>query len=71
MVEWVKRASLIQIPAWKRSSAVEVAGTGVKVEEYGVVDPKSNEVGLPGYDHGVKEAEKRNQSENASKSLSS
>ncbi|MCJ1232591.1 hypothetical protein MMC14_000544 [Varicellaria rhodocarpa] len=66
VIEWVKRASPIQVPAWKKSPAVEVAGTGVKVEEYGVVDPKSNEVGLPGYDHGVKEAEKRNQSENAS-----
>ena len=64
----MKRASPIQIPAsWKKSPAAEVAG--VKVEEYGVVDARRDEVGLPGYDHGVKEAEKRNRSENASESF--
>ena len=68
IVEWLKRASPIQIPTRKGAQAVEVAGTGTTVDAYGVVDPKSDEVGVPGYDHGVKEAEKRNRSENASKS---
>ena len=50
------------------TQAVGVPGTGRKVEEYGVVEGGSgSEVGVPGYDHGVKEAEKRNKSENASK----
>lgn len=39
-----------------------------KAEEYGVIDPETAEIGLPAYDHGVKEAEKLNESENASKS---
>ena len=38
---------------------------GKKLKEYGVPS-KSEEVGVPGYDHGVAEAEKRNQSEDAS-----
>ena len=53
---------------WKGTQAVEVVGARTTVEAYGVVDPKSDEVGVPGYDHGVREAEKRNSSENASKS---
>lgn len=39
-----------------------VAGAGQNVEE-----SQSDEIGLAGYDHGVKEAEQRNRSENASK----
>ena len=66
-MDWLKRASPIQIPTRKAAPAVEVAGTGTTVEAYGVVDPKSDAVAVPGYDHGVKEAEQRNRSENASK----
>lgn len=44
----------------------EVKGIGPKVEEYAVVDSAKDEVGVPGYDHGVKEAEERNKSEDAS-----
>ena len=70
-VEWIKRASPIQIqlPPWMKTRSAEVAGTGVQVDSYRVVDPQGNEVGMPGYDHGVKEAEQRNKSENASKYL--
>ncbi|KAL9116303.1 MAG: hypothetical protein Q9187_007174 [Circinaria calcarea] len=66
IVEWLKRASPIQIPTRKAAPAVEVVGTGTTVEAYGVVDPKNDVVAVPGYDHGVKEAEQRNRSENAS-----
>ena len=46
-----------------------VAGEETKVETYGVA-MKGQEVGVvPGYDHGVEEAEKMNRSENASKCL--
>ncbi|MCJ1255710.1 hypothetical protein MMC24_003527 [Lignoscripta atroalba] len=75
IVEWFWRAFPLRIPALEGRSgsgdgetqAVGVPGTGRKVEEYGVVEGGSgSEVGVPGYDHGVKEAEKRNKSENAS-----
>ncbi|KAL9633648.1 MAG: hypothetical protein Q9204_003309 [Flavoplaca sp. TL-2023a] len=39
---------------------------GAQVEEYGSVNPNRDEVSLPGYDHGVTEAEERNESEDAS-----
>ncbi|KAL9138558.1 MAG: hypothetical protein Q9175_000240 [Cornicularia normoerica] len=42
-----------------------VVGEETKVEGYSVVKGDA-EVGVAGYDHGVKEAEKRNESENAS-----
>ncbi|KAL8717584.1 MAG: hypothetical protein Q9225_005186 [Loekoesia sp. 1 TL-2023] len=56
------------LPFGSRSGpqAVEVEGTGVKVEEGRVIDPNTNEVEAPGYDHGLKEAEERNRSEDAS-----
>ena len=71
MIEWVKRAIPIQIPSPKsaeQDSEEQVYETGQKPDLYGVVDPKSAEVGIAGYDHGVEEADKRNQSEEASKS---
>ncbi|KAI9877913.1 MAG: hypothetical protein M1830_002468 [Pleopsidium flavum] len=46
--------------------SVEIAGVGKTVEVYGEVDSQSDEVGVAGYDHGVKEAEKRNTSAEAS-----
>lgn len=54
-------------PEEEPQQAVEFASVGAKVEEYASVDPQSTEVGIPGYDHGVKEAGARNISENASK----
>ncbi|KAL8711365.1 MAG: hypothetical protein Q9220_004262 [cf. Caloplaca sp. 1 TL-2023] len=48
------------------SQPVGSESIGVKVEEYGVVDPNRNEVGVPGYDHGLEEAEERNKSDDAS-----
>ncbi|KAL8654683.1 MAG: hypothetical protein Q9226_003341 [Calogaya cf. arnoldii] len=47
-----------------QSVAVEVVGA--KVETYGNVDANKDEVAVPGYDHGVNEAEERNKSEDAS-----
>ena len=45
----------------------ELETVGVNLEQYAVVASANGEVGVPGYDHGVAEAEKRNRSENASK----
>lgn len=43
-----------------------VAGEETKVEAYGDVKGDSGVAIVPGYDHGVKEAEKMNKSDNAS-----
>ncbi|KAL8916219.1 MAG: hypothetical protein Q9172_006399 [Xanthocarpia lactea] len=48
------------------SPSVDIQSAGVKVEAFGNVNPKNDEVGVPGYDHGVNEAEERNKSEDAS-----
>ena len=52
------------------TQGVEIAGTGAKIEEYGVIEGGrgAESVAVPGYDHGVKDAEQRNKSENASRS---
>ena len=47
------------------TTARGVAGEEKRVEEYGVVEG-NEEVGVVGYDHGVREAERDNESENAS-----
>lgn len=79
IIEWVKSAVPESVrEAWhKRMPGQEaegkrgavavagVAGEETKVEGYAVVRG-DGEVGVAGYDHGVKEAEKRNESENAS-----
>lgn len=59
---------LLEIPfgPFSGKPAVEVQSMGAKVEEYGVIDSNKDEVGVPGYDHGVKEAEQRNKGEDAS-----
>ena len=67
IIEWIWSIVPSSLHVREGAQAVEVEGLG-KAEEYGVIDGKSGEVGVPGYDHGVKEAEKRNKSENASKS---
>ena len=49
------------------TQSVGVDGVGgTKVEEYGSVNPNRDEVGIPEYDHGVTEAEEKNESEDAS-----
>lgn len=67
IVEWIRSVIPASLLGKDGAQAVEVEGVG-KAEEYGVIDPKTAEIGLPAYDHGVKEAEKLNESENASKS---
>ena len=77
VIEWVTKA----IPesareAWRtrmgaggERGAVAVggvAGEETTVEGYAVVEGDGGRVGVAGYDHGVKEAEERNESENAS-----
>ena len=47
-------------------SGPEPQSPGPKVERYGNVIANKDEVGVPGYDHGVNEAEERNKSEDAS-----
>ena len=47
------------------TTAGGVAGEEKRVEVYGVVEG-NEEVGIVGYDHGVREAERDNESENAS-----
>lgn len=66
-MEWFWSVVPYPFPPKEEVQAVEATSVGTKVEEYGSVDPQSNEVGIPGYDHGIKEAEERNKSENASK----
>lgn len=69
ILEWVWKVwEVVPNPFQAREAgpAVEV-GESRKVEGYGVVQSQSDEIGVAGYDHGVKEAEQRNQSENASK----
>ncbi|KAL9001114.1 MAG: hypothetical protein Q9169_000297 [Polycauliona sp. 2 TL-2023] len=46
--------------------SIESEGVGTKVEEYGNVEANTNEIAIPGFDHGVNEAEERNKSEDAS-----
>lgn len=65
--QFKKVLSLLPISLGSGRQAAEHESVGAKVEEYGVVDPKKDEVGVPSdYDHGVKEAEERNRSEKAS-----
>ena len=66
-MEWFWSVVPYPFPPKDGQQTVEIASVGTRVEEYGNVDPQSNEVGIPGYDHGIKEAEERNKSENASK----
>ncbi|KAL8668354.1 MAG: hypothetical protein Q9168_007015 [Polycauliona sp. 1 TL-2023] len=45
---------------------IQGEGAATKLEPYGNVDAHSDEAAVPGYDHGVNEAEQRNKSEDAS-----
>ena len=59
------------IPAsiYAREGAQAVEAEAVETaEEFGVIDTKSTDIAAPTYDHGVKEAQKMNQSDKASKS---
>ena len=69
ILEWVWKVwEVVPKPFQDREAGqtVEVETVGPKVEEYGVVQSQRDETGSAGYDHGVKEAEQRNRSENAS-----
>ena len=68
IMDWIWSVVPYPLPPKDEAQAVEVPSVSTKVEEYASVDPESEEVGIPGYDHRVKEAEERNKSENASKS---
>ncbi|KAL8742966.1 MAG: hypothetical protein Q9190_004626 [Brigantiaea leucoxantha] len=59
---------LVQYPweSGQNSQPVESEKLRKKVEEYAEIDPGADAVGVPAYDHGVKEAELLNKSENAS-----
>ena len=57
------------LPSAEGAQKAELETVGKKLEEYGVIESKDGEIGVPGYDHGVAEAEKRNQSEDASKNM--
>lgn len=65
-MEWFWSVVPYPFPPKEEVQVVEIANVGTKAEEYGSADPQSNEVGIPGYDHGIKDAEERNKSENAS-----
>ena len=60
---------LLPFKSRSESQAVEAESAGVKVEGYDVVDSTKDEVGVPGYDHGLKEAEERNKRDDASMCL--
>lgn len=64
VVEWIKRASPIQIPpAWRRKEELEQEKEAGQM----VLEAGKGELVVP-YDHGVEEAERLNRSEKASKS---
>lgn len=76
VVEWIKGVIPEGVAARYRqmrgrirgvSEENAVAGVESTVETYGVVEGESEVGVVSGYDHGVKEAEKMNESENASK----
>ena len=63
-MEWIKRASPIQIPpAWRRKEELEQEKEAGQM----VLEAGKGELVVP-YDHGVEEAERLNRSEKASKS---
>lgn len=66
LLKWFWKVVPYPFPTPESGQTVEIAGTGNTVEAYGTADPQSNTIAIAGYDHGVKEAEQRNQSENAS-----
>ena len=67
IMEWFWSVVSYPFPPTDGAQSGELATAGTKVEEYGTVDSKSNEVGIPEYDHGIKQADEMNQSDNASK----
>ncbi|MCJ1466919.1 hypothetical protein MMC07_005541 [Pseudocyphellaria aurata] len=69
VLEWVWKVWEIVPNPFQDRGAQAVEGVAEKARGYGVVQSQSDEVGIAGYDHGVKEAEARNRSENASRHL--
>jgi N-terminal acetyltransferase 2 len=64
IVEWVKRASPVQIPErWRWGGRMVAQGAGVD----GAGEEAIEQTTVKAYDHGVREAERRNSGENASK----
>lgn len=61
-----KVLSLLPFSSDPETPVAEIESVGAKAEEYAAVAPAKDEVGVPGYDHGVKEAEERNKGEEAS-----
>ena len=67
IMKWFWSMVPYPFPPKDEPDPVEIASVGARAEEYGTVDPQSNEVEIPGYDHGLKEADEMNKSENASR----
>ena len=67
ILAWFWRIVPYPSPNAEEAHNAEPQTAGKRREEYGVVASKGEEVGVPVYDHDVVEAEKRNQSEDASK----
>lgn len=69
MLEWFWKVVPYPFPARMVDPEVAIEGADNKVGEHRGLDTLQNEeMGLAGYDHGVKEAEKQNRGENASES---
>ena len=65
-MEWFWKIVPYPLPSTEEAHGTELQTAGKKSEGYGMIAQKGDEVGLPGYDHGVAEAEKRNASDDAS-----
>ena len=66
ILEWFWRVVPFQLQNTEDAPKPELEIVGKNLEQYSVVESTNGEVGVPGYDHGVAEAEKRNRSEDAS-----
>ena len=67
ILAWFWKIVPYPLPTAEEAHNAEPQAAGKRPEQYGVVASKGGEVGVPTYDHDVVEAEKKNQSEDASK----
>ena len=67
IVAWFWKMVPYPLPTTDNAHNAESQTAQKRPEEYGEVASKGEKVGVPAYDHDVVEAEKRNQSEDASK----
>ena len=67
ILAWFWRVVPYPLPTTEDAHNAEPQTAGKRPEEYGVIASKGEEVGVPAYGHDVVEAEKRNQSDDASK----